>query len=65
MPYFQLLLRAIPPKSVPRVAVIVLARFVLRNIAQLARDNRVQACLMKRFTSGDDLEQTSFDQSPQ
>lgn len=57
MSAFQLLLSAIPPTSVPRVAVIVLAQFVLPNIAQLARDNGAQACLMKRFTSGDDLEQ--------
>lgn len=53
----ELLLRVIPPTSVPRIALIVLAQCVLPNIAQLARDNGAQACLMKRFTSGDDLEQ--------
>lgn len=57
MSAFELLLRAVPSGSVPRVAVIILAQFVLPNIAQLARANGAQACLMKRFTSGDDLEQ--------
>ena len=54
---FQLLLTVVPPVRVPRVAFIILARFVLPSIAQLARDNGAQSCLMKRLTSADDLEQ--------
>ena len=51
----ELLLRVIPPTSVPRIALIVLAQCVLPNIAQLARDNGAQACLMKRFNPSGNL----------
>jgi DNA-binding NarL/FixJ family response regulator len=57
MSLFQLLLELVPPDGPLPVAVIVLARKILPAIAELARNHGAQACLMKRFTSGDELEQ--------
>jgi CheY-like chemotaxis protein len=54
---FKLLLKLVPPGSVPNVPVVILASVVLPAVSQFAKQNGAQACLMKQFTSGDDLEQ--------
>lgn len=53
---FQTLVDSVPRLSRPHVAVIVLAQITHRGVREAAAQNGVYACLLKRDTSGQDLE---------
>ena len=52
---FQLLFEVNPVEDVPAIALIILARYTVPAITYLARQYGIQAFLMKRLTSGEDL----------
>ena len=53
---FQKLIDLVPIASRPHVAVIVLTQMTQRGVWELAKQNGAYACLAKKFTSGDDLD---------
>src|SRR5262245_18446650 len=53
---FQTLVDLVPIASRPQVAVIVLTQMTQRGVWELAKQNGAYACLAKKFTSGDDLD---------
>ena len=53
---FEVLMELIPRASSPKVPVIVLTRIPYRAVWELATQQGAQACLLKTFTSGDDLD---------
>lgn len=53
---FDLLVEFVPIASRPHVAVVVLTNNTQPGIHQIATRNGAYACLVKKFTSGDDLE---------
>ncbi len=55
MSSFELLSDVNPAEGVSAMAMIILARYAIPALADLARRNGIQAFLMKRLTSGEDL----------
>jgi len=53
---FEMRMELILPVSSPRVPVIVLTRIPYRAVCELAKQQGAQACLLKTFTSGEDLD---------
>jgi CheY-like chemotaxis protein len=53
---FALLVDLLPLPSRPNVAVIILTHLVYRGLWDLAHHNGVDACLVKKYTSGDALD---------
>jgi DNA-binding NarL/FixJ family response regulator len=52
---FELLLEVVPRASQPPVAVVILTRASMPNLAYVAKNNGAQAFLVKRLTAGDEL----------
>ena len=52
---FELLLEVVPQASQPVVAVIILAGFAYKTLADIARKHGTQELLAKRLMSGDEL----------
>jgi DNA-binding NarL/FixJ family response regulator len=55
MSSFQLLFDVNPAEGVPEMAIIVLARYAIPKIADLAKRYGAHSFLMKRLTSGEEL----------
>lgn len=55
MSSFELLSNVNPAEGVSAMAMIILARYAIPALADLGRRNGIQAFLMKRLTSGEDL----------
>ena len=53
---FKTLVELVPIPSRPRIAVVVLTLMTQPGIWRLAKENGAYACLVKEFTSGDDLD---------
>jgi len=53
---FETLVELVPMARRPQVAVIVLTNMTHRGVWELVRQNGAYACLVKKFTSGDDLD---------
>ena len=53
---FQTLIELVPRASRPQIPVIVLTRMIHPGVWRLAKENGAYACLVKEFTSGDDLD---------
>jgi DNA-binding NarL/FixJ family response regulator len=50
------LVELVPIARMPHVAVVVLTDMTHRGMWELARRNGAYACLVKKFTSGEDLD---------
>jgi DNA-binding NarL/FixJ family response regulator len=55
---FQTLVDLVPIASRPQVAVVVLTLMTYPGVWGLAKQNGAYTCLAKKFTSGEDLEQS-------
>jgi DNA-binding NarL/FixJ family response regulator len=53
---FRTLVELVPIASRPQVAVIVLTQMSHRGISEIATDNGAYTCLVKRHTTGEDLD---------
>ena len=53
---FEVLIDLVPIASKPKVAVIVLTKIGHRGLWEVAMQNGAYVCLVKRYTSGEDLD---------
>jgi DNA-binding NarL/FixJ family response regulator len=53
---FETLMELVPQASRPHVAVVVLTLMTQPGVWRLAKENGAYACLVKEYTSGDDLD---------
>ena len=53
---FQTLVELVPIAKRPRVAVVVLTQMTERGVWDIAKQNGAYACLIKKYTSGEDLD---------
>jgi DNA-binding NarL/FixJ family response regulator len=53
---FQTLVELVPIARRPQVAVVVLTQMTERGVWDIAKDNGAYTCLIKKYTSGDDLD---------
>ena len=53
---FKTLVELVPNASRPHIAVVVLTLMTQPGVWRLARENGAYACLVKEYTSGDDLD---------
>jgi DNA-binding NarL/FixJ family response regulator len=53
---FEVLMTLVPLASRPQLAVLVLTHMTHQSLLELAQQNGAYTCLVKKFTSGEDLD---------